>query len=83
MRVPRLRSHRQHGAALLLVVLLVFTLGVAFLLNSLDTASILAARDAETRRVLLQAKEALLGDTLSGTDHVQHDALRLPDLVPR
>ena len=80
MCLPRLRSHRQHGAALLLVVLLVFTLGVAFLLDSLDTASILAARDAETRRVLVQAKEALLGDTLSGTDYVQHDALRLPDL---
>jgi len=65
---PRQGCGRQHGAALM-VMLVILVVGVAaILVNSLTTASIQTARQKQTAAALAQAKAALIGYAVTYAD---------------
>ncbi len=83
MTIHREGSHQLHlqQAAALMVMLLIMIMGsVAFLLSSLNSSAIQIDRDKKTTIALAQAKEALIGDTVSSLSLATAGYLRLPDL---
>jgi len=81
--IHREGSHQLHlqQAAALMVMLLIMIMGsVAFLLSSLNSSAIQVERDKKTTIALAEAKEALIGDTVSSLSLATAGYLRLPDL---
>jgi len=73
---------RQHGAALM-VMLVILIVGVAaILVNSLTTASIQTARQKQTSAALAQAKAALIGYAVTYGDNPAHSLPQVPGYLP-
>lgn len=71
---------KQRGAALLIMLVLLVVGIAAVLINSLTTVATNNARLEKTAAALAQAKEALIGDTVSQPSVTSAGYMRLPDL---
>lgn len=56
-------AHQEHGAALMIMLIIMVLGTVAFLVSSLNSAAVQNARDKVTADALAQAREALIGYT--------------------
>jgi hypothetical protein len=71
---------KQHGAALLIMLVILVVAIAAVLVNSLTSSTVKTARQESTSTALAQAKDALIGDTISLSSVNSVGYLRLPDL---
>lgn len=71
---------KQQGAALLIMLVLLVVGIAAVLINSLTTVGTNNARQEKTASALAQAKDALIGDTVSQPSVTSVGYMRLPDL---
>ncbi len=75
-----LHQHKQHGAALLIFVLVMLLAGTSFLFSVLNSNSVKIERDKKTAAALAEAKAALIGFTIGNSDLTQLGYLPNPDL---
>lgn len=82
MRSPQSRSGKteQHGAALMLMLVIVVMGAAAFLVSSLNSSALRIKRNEISANALAQAKDALIGDTVTQSPIASAGYLRLPDL---
>jgi type II secretory pathway pseudopilin PulG len=71
---------KQHGAVLMIMLVIMIVGIAAILVNSLSSSTVKTARQENTAAALAQAKDALIGDTISLPSVTSAGYLRLPDL---
>ena len=76
----RRQLHLKQGAVLLLMLLIIILGAASFFVSSLNNSSVRTARDNKTTLSLAQAKDALIGDSVSTPSLGSAGYLRLPDL---
>jgi hypothetical protein len=76
----RHQLHSKQGAALLLMLLILILGAASFFVSSLNSLTVQTARDNKTTLSLAQAKDALIGDSVSTPLLESAGYLRLPDL---
>jgi hypothetical protein len=76
----RHQLHLKQGAVLLLMLLIIILGSVSFLVSTLNSSALKNERDSKTALALAQAKDALIGDTVSTPSLASAGYLRLPDL---
>jgi hypothetical protein len=76
----RHQLHLKQGAVLLLLLLILILGAASFLVSSLNSSSVQNERDNRTTLALAQAKDALIGDSVSTPSLESAGYLRLPDL---
>jgi hypothetical protein len=76
----RHQFHLKQGAVLLLMLLILILGAASFFVSSLNSSAVQAARDNKTTLALAQAKDALIGDSVSIPLLALAGYLRLPDL---
>jgi len=72
--------HKQRGAVLMLMLVILVVGATAMMVNSLNSAANLSGRSSATSSALAQAKEALIGDSASQSSISSAGYLSLPDL---
>lgn len=80
MRAPPLSRHarsKQHGAALMIMVVLMVVGLISILVSSLNSSALQSARQGQTAAALAQAKSALIGRAVS--DNYMPGSLPCPD----
>ncbi len=76
----RRQLHLKQGAVLLLMLLIIILGSASFLVSSMNSSALQNERDNKTTIALAQAKDALIGDTVSSPSFASAGYLRLPDL---
>lgn len=71
---------KQYGIALLVMLVILVMGAMVILVNSLNSSALKITRDQISADTLAQAKDALIGDTISPTSLTSAGYLRLPDL---
>ncbi|MEQ1603150.1 MAG: hypothetical protein HOP04_11325 [Methylophilaceae bacterium] len=74
-----LHQHKQHGAALLIFVLVMLLAGTSFLFSVLNSNSVKIERDKKTAAALAEAKAALIGVAISTSSVDSAGFLTNPD----
>lgn len=73
-------KEKQRGAALMLMLVIVVMGAAAILVSSLASSALRTKRNEISANVLAQAKDALIGDTVTQSPIASAGYLRLPDL---
>lgn len=74
-------TRKQHGAVLIVMLVIMILGTVTFLINSLSSASIVTQRKVKSSDLLVQAKDTVIGYTLTGGSNQPPGGMMLPDVL--
>lgn len=69
LRTTRTIMHRQRGAAMMIMLVIMIIGVITFLVGALSNSSLKSARDQQASDVLVQARDALIGRAVSDASH--------------